>query len=174
LRRRPGRGLGAGVLAGLCLGGAALPLSRDLIPYRQPTLENARRGATFWEVAGGHGLRSTVVRVPATFPPEAFPHGEILSGLGVPDIRGTFGTFTFYTTLPLPEKVDENTEMGGKVIRVSLVNGEADSYLFGPRNSPLRLSPRSCLPCASGSIGRPLPQGDHHRLRANPDPAVGT
>ena len=134
IRRRPRRGLGAGILAGLVLGGLAVPLARNLIPYRQPTVENTRQGATFWELAGRQGLRSTVVRVPATFPAQAFPHGEILSGLGVPDIRGTFGTFSFYTTLPLPEKVDENTEMGGKVIQISLVNGEADSYLFGPRN----------------------------------------
>ncbi len=52
----------------------------------------------------------------------------------MPDIRGTFGTFSYYTTQHLPEKTAENTEMGGKIIQVSLLNGETDSFIFGPRN----------------------------------------
>jgi predicted AlkP superfamily phosphohydrolase/phosphomutase len=134
LSRRLGTGLVAGTLAGLLLGGVALVAARGLVPYRRPTVVNTRQGDTFWELAGRHGLSATVVRVPATFPPRAFPHGEILAGLGVPDIRGTFGTFSFYTTEALPQTMDKNTEMGGKIIPVKLVNGEASSVLYGPRN----------------------------------------
>jgi len=132
--RRLRAGLAVGLLAGLILGGVGFFLGRGLIPYQRPTVENTRHGDTFWELAGRHGLSATVVRVPATFPPRAFPHGEILAGLGVPDIRGTFGTFSFYTNEPIPEEMDKNTEMGGKIIPVQLPNGECDSYIFGPRN----------------------------------------
>jgi predicted AlkP superfamily phosphohydrolase/phosphomutase len=132
--RRPSRGLLIGGGVGLMMGVAAMFLAKDLIPYRRPTIENTRKGDTFWEIAGRNGIATEVVRVPATFPPAAFDHGHILSGLGVPDIRGTFGTFTYYTTEQLPESVDENTEMGGKIIQVSLLNGETDSFIFGPRN----------------------------------------
>jgi predicted AlkP superfamily phosphohydrolase/phosphomutase len=132
-RRRPGRGLLVGGTVGILLGAAGFVAGRDLLPYRRPTIENVRRGVTFWELAGEHGIRSCILRVPATFPPRGFPNGEILAGLGVPDIRGTMGTFSFYTTAPDLE-TDEDTEMGGKIIQVSLVNGETDSYLYGPRN----------------------------------------
>ena len=41
-------------------------------------------------------ISSTILFVPVTFPPD---HGaNILSGMGVPDILGTNGTFSFYTT----------------------------------------------------------------------------
>jgi predicted AlkP superfamily phosphohydrolase/phosphomutase len=134
LARRAGRGLWVGALVGLVIGGSAIVWARDVIPYRQPTVENTRKGDTFWEIAGRHGVRSKVVRVPATFPARAYDLGHLLSGLGVPDIRGTFGTFTLYTTESLPDRRDENTEMGGKIIQVSLLNGETESYVFGPRN----------------------------------------
>jgi predicted AlkP superfamily phosphohydrolase/phosphomutase len=47
-------------------------------------------------VAGEHGIFSSVLRVPFTFPPEKF-YGNMLSGLGTPDLRGTQGSFSFYS-----------------------------------------------------------------------------
>ncbi len=132
--RRPVRGILIGGAVGVVLGGAALVLAKDVLPYHRPTVANTRKGETFWEVAGRHGIRSRIVRVPATFPPRRFTGGDILAGLGVPDIRGTFGTFSFYTTASADDKTAENTEMGGKIIQVSLLDGETDSFVFGPRN----------------------------------------
>jgi hypothetical protein len=43
------------------------------------------------------------------------------------------GTFSFYTTAG-DLGADADTEMGGKIIEVSLVDGETDSYMYGPRN----------------------------------------
>ena len=37
-----------------------------------------------------------MLRVPVTYPPD--PISRMLSGMGVPDLLGTQGTFTFYTT----------------------------------------------------------------------------
>lgn len=128
------RGLVIGGGLGVALAVAAFFLAQGLIPYQRPTVENTRAGTTFWEMAGAHGLKSQIVRVPATFPPRAFNGGEILAGLGVPDIRGTFGTFSYYTTERLSDRLDGNTEMGGKIIEVTLLDGETDSYIHGPRN----------------------------------------
>ena len=41
-----------------------------------------------------------VIRVPATFPPDPVEDGHMLSGLGVPDMRGRIGTPAFYTSDP--------------------------------------------------------------------------
>jgi len=141
VRRRPARGFLVGTAAGVLLAGAAVVGAKTLLPYQIPTVENTRKGDTFWEIAGAHGLKSTVVRVPATFPPREVEGGEILAGLGVPDIRGTMGTFSYYTTEPLSGALGGDTEMGGKVIEVALVNGETDSYVYGPRNQLFGGSP---------------------------------
>jgi predicted AlkP superfamily phosphohydrolase/phosphomutase len=132
--KHPRRGLAVGALAGVLLAVAAVIWTKDLLPAQIPTVENTRKGNTFWEIAGEAGVKSTIVRVPATFPPREFEGGHILAGLGVPDVRGTLGTFTYYTTEPLTGALGGDTEMGGKIIEVALVNGETDSYVFGPRN----------------------------------------
>ena len=43
-----------------------------------------------------------LVRMPNNFPPVEC-EAQTLSGMGTPDMRGTFGTFTFYTDYPLEE-----------------------------------------------------------------------
>ncbi len=57
------------------------------------------KAKTFWEKASEKEIPSTIIRWPVTFPPAPFK-GRILSGLGVPDIRGTLGTYTLFTTDP--------------------------------------------------------------------------
>ena len=59
---------------------------------------NHRQGDTFWEVLGKAGKRVRVMRMPVTFPPEPFPHGELLAGLGVPDISGRIGKPFYFTS----------------------------------------------------------------------------
>jgi predicted AlkP superfamily phosphohydrolase/phosphomutase len=63
--------------------------------------EPPRRCDGFWRYTSDAGLPTTVVRWPVTFPPEKV-NGRFLSGLGVPDLLGTEGQYTFYTTVPVP------------------------------------------------------------------------
>lgn len=55
-----------------------------------------RRSRSFWSILGDHGVETTVLRVPLTFPPEKF-RGRLLSAMCLPDLRGTQGTFTFFS-----------------------------------------------------------------------------
>lgn len=50
----------------------------------------------FWQIIGQYNIPSTILWCPNTFPVDRT--GKILSGMGVPDILGTEGTFSFYTT----------------------------------------------------------------------------
>ena len=59
--------------------------------------EMLRKSKPFWNVLGEHGVFSTILRVPITFPPEKFD-GLSLSAMCVPDLRGTQGTFTLFTS----------------------------------------------------------------------------
>ncbi|MBD3334766.1 MAG: hypothetical protein GF355_04565, partial [Candidatus Eisenbacteria bacterium] len=109
----------------LILGAGVFFLGRvyiaENIPTEMPKPVNNRQGVPFWHVAGDAGVHSTVIRVPATFPPGPYPNGRILSGLGVPDIRGTFGTYSFYTSSVF--EFEQDTEKGGKVIPVDVEPG---------------------------------------------------
>jgi predicted AlkP superfamily phosphohydrolase/phosphomutase len=52
-----------------------------------------RRSRPFWSHLGRYGLRSEIIRVPITYPPEPLD-GHLLSGMCVPDLRGTQGSYT--------------------------------------------------------------------------------
>jgi predicted AlkP superfamily phosphohydrolase/phosphomutase len=62
-----------------------------------PRVVNLRRGRPLWDVLAAAGIPSTCLRCPCTYPPD-LANGRMLAGLGVPDLRGGFGTGTFYTT----------------------------------------------------------------------------
>lgn len=66
------------------------------IPLDSGRTVNRRQGTPFWEETEARGQRTTVLRVPVTFPPDDIT--RMFSGMGVPDLLGTQGTYTFYTT----------------------------------------------------------------------------
>jgi predicted AlkP superfamily phosphohydrolase/phosphomutase len=112
----------------LRIGGLVIPLGR-------PEITGLRRSKPFWAVLGEQGVFGAVLRVPITFPPDRF-RGVQLSAMCAPDLRGTHGTFTYYT------EADEGGEAGaapgdtgGQVIRVERRNGVVRSYLPGPANA---------------------------------------
>jgi predicted AlkP superfamily phosphohydrolase/phosphomutase len=81
----------------------------------------------FWDYTSKRRVPTVVLACPDTFPPEKI-FGKMLSGMGVPDILGTQGTFTFYTSEPL----NTDQEMGGKVFPASRVRIQTMN-LIGPR-----------------------------------------
>jgi predicted AlkP superfamily phosphohydrolase/phosphomutase len=92
-----------------------------------------RNGTAFWEVVAELGIPSTVVRWPITFPPKN-GKSRILSGLGVPDIKGGLGRYTFYTTREIPE----NEEGRDKVVKVGVRDEQVKTRVFGPLVAKLK------------------------------------
>ncbi|MBN1268667.1 MAG: alkaline phosphatase family protein, partial [Kiritimatiellae bacterium] len=88
-----------------------------------------RKSRTFWSILGEYGVFSSILRVPVTFPPEKF-RGLCLSGLGVPDLLGTQGTFTAFSDA----KADgaEAKPEGGRRVHVSFQGDRAKTWLGGP------------------------------------------
>lgn len=116
-----------GVTLGFGLGGwvcAALP-AKITVPV------SLRCGETFWEILGRNGIPCTVLNAPLCFPAQPFPHGKLLSGLGTPDLRQTWGAFSCFRD---DIKRDEPTETGGKWIRVEFSGARALTAIPGPRN----------------------------------------
>jgi predicted AlkP superfamily phosphohydrolase/phosphomutase len=74
-----------------------LRIGRYAIPLTRPQIKPLRKGIPFWHYLADAGVFCSTIRVPITFPPEKFS-GVLLSGMCVPDIQGTQGTFSFHTT----------------------------------------------------------------------------
>ena len=119
--------------------GGLLFLIDRYLPQEKPIVVNNRQGKTIWELSAKHGIKTRVIRFPSTFPPDHIEDGEILSGLGVPDIRGTIGTFSYYTTEHTAQS--ENTEMGGKIIQITWTDNKAETIIYGPRNKLYKRPP---------------------------------
>ncbi|MEO8681041.1 MAG: alkaline phosphatase family protein [Vicinamibacterales bacterium] len=105
----------------------------NYLPISRPTLTSTRGGTSFWITAGRAGVRSSILTVPVTFPPEAVPNGELLSGVPLPDIRGTMGTY-YYFASDLSRDEEGNTEFGGILKRLVFQGNVATAEIIGPRN----------------------------------------
>ena len=96
--------------------------------FTPPRAVNLRRGKPVWDHLTEAGVASTILRCPCTYPPEP-TRGRMLSGMGVPDLRGGLGTATFLTT--------DATVTAGEAENVvplsSVGNGRFDGHLIGPR-----------------------------------------
>lgn len=102
-----------------------------LVPITAGRYATTRGGTSFWVAAGQAGVRASVIGVPGTFPPETVPNGELLSGLPLPDLRGTAGTYAYFASDVRPE--DEGPTMyGGVRTRLSFGANVARAGIAGP------------------------------------------
>jgi predicted AlkP superfamily phosphohydrolase/phosphomutase len=107
----------------IALGPYVFPLSRA----RARTL---RRGQAFWEILFKRRIPVVVIHMPTNFPP--IQAGEAISGMGTPDLRGTLGTFTYYTDDP--EELTRPVS-GGRIVKVHSENGHFVLPVEGPPNT---------------------------------------
>jgi predicted AlkP superfamily phosphohydrolase/phosphomutase len=99
------------------------------IPLGRARTKGMRRGTPFWHWLGEAGIFCSVIRVPVTFPPEKFS-GVLLSGMCVPDLKGSQGTFCLCTTRVRGDKFRE----GGVRVPIEQNGSSCSSYVPGPEN----------------------------------------
>jgi len=124
------------------------------LPMEDGEIINRRLGTPFWSAVEEQGGRSTVLRVPVTFPPD--PVQRMMAGMGVPDLLGTQGTYTIYATRP-PAPSESGSSRS--VYMRPDGNGHIETSLEGPAH-PLKPG--------APALSTPLlidPDGDGVRLR---------
>ncbi len=62
--------------------------------------ELLRGGEAFWQKLESEDVGATMVKIPANFPPAKTNANESMSGMGTPDMLGTYGTFQLITDEP--------------------------------------------------------------------------
>ena len=108
-----------------------LPIGPYNLPLWGGEVRSFRQGKPFWLYLSEQGIATTILRMPTNFPP-VHCQCEELSGMGTPDLQGTFGTFTFYT--------NEGSEItrsvsGGQIVRINGTGNDLLLPLEGPANS---------------------------------------
>src|SRR6266576_6163970 len=104
-------------------------IGKYTIPLGKPVIKGMRRGTPFWHWLGKSGIFCSVIRVPVTFPPEKFP-GVLLSGMCVPDLKGSQGTFCLCTTRHSDDKFRE----GGVRVPIERNGSGLRTYIPGPED----------------------------------------
>ncbi len=107
-----------------------LKVGKYRIPLGKPLIHLGRKSQPFWKVLGDHGVFSTILRVPITFPPEKF-HGVLLSAMCVPDLQGSQGMFFYYSSDP-----EDGKEISGGTKHPVERSGKTVKGIFhGPENT---------------------------------------
>jgi predicted AlkP superfamily phosphohydrolase/phosphomutase len=121
--------------------GRTISVGEWIIPLSSASIGNLRKGRAFWEVLEENGVPTTILRMPANFPPVGSA-GRALSGMGTPDLWGTYGTFAFFTDDPPAQTQDLS---GGQVYPVAVRGNTVRAALEGPKNPFKKGEPRTTV-----------------------------
>jgi predicted AlkP superfamily phosphohydrolase/phosphomutase len=105
----------------------SLRLGKLRIPLGKADVRLLRKSKPFWNILSEYGIFNCILRVPITFPAEKL-RGVQLSAMCVPDLRGTQGMFSHYTTKPPPD----GEKTGGEVHTVVREGNTIRAELVGP------------------------------------------
>lgn len=116
------------------------PQSMSLVPSMSKLTESGeavllRQGQPFWAYLTRAGVPATLLKIAANFPPKGLP-GQVLTGMGTPDLEGSYGTFTYYTSAQ--ESPPEDLS-GGRFVPVEERDKLIRAALIGPGEDTLPL-----------------------------------
>lgn len=106
---------------------------KNIFGKRESMFLPVMQGDSFWDYTSSNDISSTVVRWPMTFQPKQ-NRAKLYAGLGIPDIKGGLGKYTFYTTKEIP-KDSEGIE---KVVNVKVDGNKIKTYITGPKVAKLK------------------------------------
>jgi len=101
--------------------------------HKPPRTMLRRQGIPFWDYLDEAGIRSAFYDLPSNYPPSPSKHGNhlCLSGMGTPDMLGTYGTYQFFSE---NAPGGNQKEDGGMRSAIFFENETAEMTLIGPRN----------------------------------------
>ena len=95
----------------------------------KPKIQIYRKGEVFWNILSKKRIPCFIYFCPNTFPPDRV-FGKMLSGMGVPDLYGTLGRLSFYTTKSLTEGEKDSQ---GRIIQIEPKKNIIETEIYGPK-----------------------------------------
>jgi predicted AlkP superfamily phosphohydrolase/phosphomutase len=113
--------------------------------HKPPKTVLMRQGKPFWDYLDEAGICSTFYNLPSNYPPSPskYGHHRCLSGMGTPDLLGTYGTYQHFAENGPARTKDEG---GGKRSKLLFENETASAKLIGPRNNLLKNPEPATIP----------------------------
>lgn len=114
-------------------------LQFDFWPFNHKPAQTVlrRQGTPFWEYLDAAGIPSTFYDLPSNYPasPSKYGHHRCISGMGTPDMQGTYGTYQYFGEDGPKSPIDEP---GGRRSKLRFIEDTAKCKLIGPQNSMLK------------------------------------
>ncbi len=125
------------------------PNRQNIFGARDKMFEETCKSKFFWEYTADHGIPSVSIRWPMTFPPRT---GEsiVLSGLGVPDVKGGLGRYTFFSS----SEPDRSKEGWEKVKKLRFNGETSDTEIGGPYVMGISGKKESTIPLKIRKVDR--------------------
>ncbi|MBN2292300.1 MAG: alkaline phosphatase family protein [Pirellulales bacterium] len=115
-------------------------LQLDFFPFnhKPPKTVLRRQGIPFWDYLDKAGISSTFYDLPSNYPasPSEYGNHRCLCGMGTPDMRGSYGTYQYFSEDGPLKTVDDG---GGTRTRLAFFGDSAIAQLVGPENSMLKV-----------------------------------
>ena len=114
-------------------------LQLDFWPYNHIPAKTVlrRQGVPFWDYLDARKITSVFYDLPSNYPPSPsqYGHHRCVSGMGTPDMQGSFGTYQYFSEDTPAAGLDEG---GGKRSRLTFADETATATLIGPENNLLK------------------------------------
>ncbi len=101
------------------------------IPLKPGKMDLMRKGPAFWNILAENNIPTSILQIPANFPVTT-ENVNTISGMGTPDLLGTYGTCTYFTDSTV-ENEDKLT--AARVVHVTPTNHLIKTKIAGPKNS---------------------------------------
>jgi predicted AlkP superfamily phosphohydrolase/phosphomutase len=116
-------------------------LQLDFWPFghQPPRTVLRRQGIPFWDYLDQQKIPSVFYDLPSNYPPSPsqYGHHRCISGMGTPDMLGSYGTYQYFSE---DSPVGGLEEGGGRRTRLEFSGNSARTLLIGPENS-LKIQP---------------------------------
>lgn len=109
---RKGRRFEALLSGGAAVGALVAFGGLRLVPDKVPTARSLRGGEPLWVTLDKAGVRTVNLEAPMCFPPDTMENGCCMAGLGVPDMAGSWGSFSLWSDDPAGASATETAGVG--------------------------------------------------------------
>jgi predicted AlkP superfamily phosphohydrolase/phosphomutase len=106
-------------------------LGQYRIPLKPGKVVLNREGPAFWDYLEERGIPATLVKLPTNYPPSE-SHQRTLSGMGTPDIQGTYGIYSLFTS----DEQESQSDRSPNNIYYAYIdeNNVMEGQIEGPKN----------------------------------------
>jgi predicted AlkP superfamily phosphohydrolase/phosphomutase len=101
------------------------------IPLASGRVDLLRKGPALWEPFEAADIPATIFQVPANFPVVGKGNTRAISGMGTPDLNGSYGMSSYYADASI-QGVEEFTSVRAATVKV--IDHKVRSTLKGPQN----------------------------------------